>query len=66
MRREKQYHTITDIVGTVYCEQKVVFDRERGDVTRALARYNGSLGRLTYPNKIYAAMRRNWIYNGAV
>ena len=41
-------------------------DRERGDITRALARYNGSLGRLTYPNKIYAAMRRNWIYNGAV
>ena len=41
-------------------------DRERGDITRALARYNGSLGRMTYPNKIYAAMRRNWIYNGAV
>lgn len=27
----KKFHTITDIVGTVYCEQKVVFDRERGD-----------------------------------
>lgn len=35
MRRAKKYHTITDIVGTVYCEQKVVFDRERGD-TRPL------------------------------
>lgn len=31
MVRQKKYHTITDIVGTVYCEQKVVFDRERGD-----------------------------------
>ena len=31
MRRAKKYHTITDIVGTVYCEQKVIFDRERGD-----------------------------------
>lgn len=31
MARQKKYHTITDIVGTVYCEQKVVFDRERGD-----------------------------------
>lgn len=28
---KKKYHTITDIVATVYCEQKVVFDRERGD-----------------------------------
>lgn len=27
----KKYHTITDIVGAVYCEQKVVFDHERGD-----------------------------------
>lgn len=41
-------------------------DRERGDITRALARYNGSLGRLVYPNKIYAAMRRNWLYHGVL
>lgn len=27
----KKYHAITDIVETVYCEQKVLFDRERGD-----------------------------------
>lgn len=27
-----KYHTITEIVEAVYCEQKVVFDRERGDV----------------------------------
>lgn len=25
-------HTITDIVATVYCEQKAVFDRERGRI----------------------------------
>ncbi|MCW5323659.1 hypothetical protein D5039_21690 [Verminephrobacter aporrectodeae subsp. tuberculatae] len=31
MKPAKKYHTITDIVGTVYCEQKAVFDRERGD-----------------------------------
>lgn len=31
MKRAKKYHTITDIVETVYCEQKVLFDRERGD-----------------------------------
>ena len=41
-------------------------DRENGNITRALARYNGSLGRLTYPNKIYAAMQRHWTYHGAV
>lgn len=41
-------------------------DREKGDVTRALARYNGSLGRLTYPNKVHAAMRRNWLYHGVL
>lgn len=27
----KRYHSITDIVATVYCEQKAVYDRERGD-----------------------------------
>lgn len=25
-------HTITDVVATVYCEQKAVFDRERGRI----------------------------------
>jgi soluble lytic murein transglycosylase-like protein len=30
-------------------------DKERGNVHRALARYNGSLGRDNYPNLIYAA-----------
>jgi translation elongation factor EF-G len=29
-------------------------DRERGDYTRALARYNGSLGRAEYPNAVLA------------
>lgn len=35
-------------------------DREKGDLTRALARYNGSLGRMTYPNKVYKALDRHW------
>lgn len=29
--RKKRYHSITHIVATVYCEQKAVYDRERGD-----------------------------------
>jgi soluble lytic murein transglycosylase-like protein len=32
-------------------------DKEKGNVHRALARYNGSLGRNGYPNLIYAAWR---------
>ena len=30
-------------------------DKEHGNIHRALARYNGSLGRDIYPNLIYAA-----------
>lgn len=36
-------------------------DIERGDLFRALGRYNGSLGRAEYPNAVQAAMRR-WRY----
>ncbi len=36
-------------------------DRESGNLFRALGRYNGSLGRATYPDKVLAAWRR-WAY----
>lgn len=36
---------------------------EKGNLTRALARYNGSLGRYTYPNKVYKALNRTWFKN---
>jgi soluble lytic murein transglycosylase-like protein len=39
-------------------------DIERGDLYRALGRYNGSLGRPEYPNAVLAAWRR-WSYEGA-
>ncbi len=35
-------------------------DKERGDMTRALARYNGSAGSARYPNKVFDALRRRW------
>lgn len=35
-------------------------DREKGDLTRALARYNGSLGKQTYPNLVFKALRTRW------
>ncbi len=44
MRSAKKYHTITDIVGTVYCEQKVVFDRERGDARPLEVRAKAAAG----------------------
>ncbi|QTF94426.1 MAG: lytic transglycosylase domain-containing protein [Halomonas sp. BM-2019] len=33
---------------------------ERGDFTRALARYNGSLGRTWYPERVMRAWQRHW------
>lgn len=37
-------------------------DIERGNLTRALGRYNGSLGQLTYPNLVQAAWKSGWHY----
>jgi soluble lytic murein transglycosylase-like protein len=37
--------------------------REKNDVRRALARYNGSVGRREYPDKVVNRWTRNW--NGA-
>lgn len=37
-------------------------DIERGDLFRALGRYNGSLGKAEYPNLVYAAWRNKWTY----
>jgi soluble lytic murein transglycosylase-like protein len=35
-------------------------DRERGDRTRALARYNGSVGKTWYPQLVFKALGRRW------
>ena len=40
-------------------------DVERGDLFRALGRYNGSLGKPEYPNMVLRAMRASWKYNAA-
>ena len=37
-------------------------DIEKGDLYRALGRYNGSLGKPQYPNTVLAAWRGNWMY----
>ena len=35
-------------------------DREKGDLYRALGRYNGSLGKPEYPNLVKAAWHKHW------
>jgi soluble lytic murein transglycosylase-like protein len=35
-------------------------DKERGNVSNALARYNGSLGQPDYPNRVLKALRQRW------
>jgi soluble lytic murein transglycosylase-like protein len=37
-------------------------DIERGDVYRALGRYNGSLGKPEYPNLVLGAWKKSWDY----
>ena len=39
-------------------------DIERGDLFRALGRYNGSLGRAEYPNLVRGAWYGQWLYTG--
>ena len=41
-------------------------DIEKGDLYRALGRYNGSLGRPGYPNAVRAAWRKNWQYKATL
>ena len=35
-------------------------DKENGNITRALARYNGSLGSYRYTTKVFKALDKNW------
>jgi soluble lytic murein transglycosylase-like protein len=39
---------------------KAYLKRERGNVIRALARYNGSLGKTWYPERVFNAWERYW------
>lgn len=42
---------------------KYYLDKEQGDLRRALARYNGSLGSTAYPDKILETLRTRWFRN---
>jgi soluble lytic murein transglycosylase-like protein len=39
---------------------KYYLDREKGDLRKALARYNGSAGRRKYPDKVFTALSERW------
>ena len=39
---------------------KFYLDKETGDLRRALGRYNGSLGKRKYPNKVIDKLTRKW------
>jgi soluble lytic murein transglycosylase-like protein len=41
-------------------------DIEKGDLYRALGRYNGSLGQPQYPRAVEAAWKRQWRYDGTL
>lgn len=36
------------------------YDKEHGDWTKALARYNGSIGKAIYPRKVFNNLRAHW------
>ncbi len=38
-------------------------DKEKGNLRRALARYNGSLGSWVYPDKVMSVLSRHWYRN---
>ena len=42
---------------------KFYLEKEKGDLRRALGRYNGSLGRRKYPNKVIDKLTRKWFQN---
>ena len=39
---------------------KFYLEKEKGDLRRALGRYNGSLGRRKYPNKVIDKLSKKW------
>jgi soluble lytic murein transglycosylase-like protein len=39
---------------------KFYLDKEKGDLRRALGRYNGSLGKRDYPNKVIKRLSEKW------
>jgi len=59
---ENLFHTRTNLrMGCTIL--RYYLDRERGDLVKALARYNGSIGKPQYPALVINAMNKRW-YRG--
>ena len=43
---------------------KHYLQRSKGNLTEALARYNGSYGRIKYPVKVFDRWEKYWFVNG--
>lgn len=62
-KRDNLFHLRTNVrYGCVILRHYL--DIEKGDYFRALGRYNGSLGRAAYPDKVIGAWRGSWKYDG--
>ncbi|HEX4871896.1 MAG TPA: lytic transglycosylase domain-containing protein [Nevskiaceae bacterium] len=56
---ENLFHTRTNLrMGCTILRHYL--DKERGNLFNALGRYNGSLGRAEYPNKVLDALNQRW------
>lgn len=40
----------------------IYLERENGDMHRALARYNGSVGKHWYPRRVFTSLRKRWYH----
>lgn len=62
-REELGHRRLVDIDDNVLMGCTILryyYDMEKGDWNRALARYNGSLGRSAYPQKVLDRLSRRW------
>lgn len=62
-RKELGHRRLVDIRDNILMGCTILryyYDMEKGDLTRALARYNGSLGRPEYPQKVLDRLRTRW------
>ncbi|MCC7489992.1 MAG: lytic transglycosylase domain-containing protein [Gammaproteobacteria bacterium] len=62
-RKELGHRRLVDVADNLLMGCTILryyYDMEKGDWNRALARYNGSLGRPDYPQKVLDRLSRRW------
>lgn len=69
--KRRRYHSISNIVATVYCEQQAVFDRERGEARTLDVRVKAAAGtfehkRFELEGKTLAAVDRRCFIASAI